>query len=77
MAEKRPLPRFIQDYSKHVHNGMVREAHAPRSVFFQVCPEEQVSREFQLSTIFVDRGVSVYRCSICGVKIEKKNNNQE
>lgn len=66
--DKRPLPSSYK-------NGHVREDHAPRSVFFRQCPEEGELREFQLSTVDNDRGVSVFRCVICGYRIEVKHNN--
>lgn len=69
-------PRFIQDRRKSRANGLYRESHAPPSMRFHNCEPcskeagEETVREFQLSSIDSERGISVFRCVICNSKLE-------
>jgi hypothetical protein len=71
------IPRFLR--KKQYTNGRVREEHAPPSILFRECipcseeAGETVSREFQLTRVHGDSGISVFRCVICNCTIDVKS----
>lgn len=64
-----PIPRFLR--SKQYTNGQVREDHSSKSMYFDTCPEEKEPREFQIVSTDPRRGISVFRCVICGFRVRK------
>lgn len=64
--EDTEIPRFLR--STKNTNGRVSEAHASKSMYFAICPKEGETREFQIVSTDTKRGVSVFRCTICGFR---------
>lgn len=63
-----PIPRFLQN-SRNT-NGQDPESHASKSVYFKTCHNEGETREFQIVSTNPRSGVSVFRCTICGFRVE-------
>jgi hypothetical protein len=65
------IPRFLQALKQ---NGIVKETHASPSMLFRVCSGDcKEEREFQLMSEDLERGIRIYRCVICGKRLEISN----